>query len=139
MFFRTVNPIKRSNVIKERPVIIIKKGVTPEGNPFKQRIYETGEKYITNGNPSGFSISKNISYMSSPNMKMKAIPKKTHMKLKNLVEDMMRKQKLYKRPNMIKKNINIHGHPFIETLTEITNDTKIKKIPAKKKAPTKNS
>ena len=123
MFFRTVNPIKRSNVIRERPVIIIKKGVTPEGNPFKQRIYETGEKYITNGNPSGFSISKNISYMSSPNMKMKAIPKKTHMKLKNLVEDMMRKQKLYKRiAEDLNKELDIRKEDVFINLVEVAKE-----------------
>ena len=91
MFFRKIIRMHQPTVLKRKPIIIVRKGVTPEGNPFKQAVTESGENYITNGKPSGFSISKGVSFVSGPNMKIKEAPKKkrgTHLTLKNIVNDL---------------------------------------------------
>ena len=115
MFFRKINiePKRQPVVIKHKPIIIVKKGVTRQGHPFKQIIAESGEKYLEHGKPKGFSISKGMSYVSGPNMKIKSVPKKTsakHLTLKNIVENLMKgkkpvgiKRKVVKKPVAKKK------------------------------------
>ena len=95
MFFRKIIPMHQPTVLKRKPIIIVKKGVTSEGNPFKQTVSESEEKYITNGKPSGFSISKGVSYVSGPDMKIKEVSKKkrgAHLTLKNIVDDLMKQK-----------------------------------------------
>jgi hypothetical protein len=107
MFLRRIDlePKKRPVIIRQKPIIIVKKGITSDGYPFKQTITESGQKYLHQGKPSGFSISKDMSYVSGPNMKIKSIPTKKgvkHLTLKNMIEHLMHK-KIAKKPATKKK------------------------------------
>ena len=114
MFFRKINvePKRHPVIIRQKPIIVVKKGITPEGHPFKQTITESGQKYLHQGKPAGFSISKGMSYVTGPNMKVKRVPKKTgvkHLTLKDIVENLMKgkkpgiKRKVTKKPAAKKK------------------------------------
>jgi hypothetical protein len=132
MFFRKIIRMHQPTVLKRKPIIIVRKGVTPEGNPFKQAVTESGENYITNGKPSGFSISKGVSFVSGPNMKIKEAPKKkrgTHLTLKNIVNDLM-KQK-YGKKLVIKKKTK---KPVAKKATKKPVAKKATKKPVAKKA-----
>ena len=101
MFLRRIDlePKRNPIIIRQKPIIIVKKGITSDGYPFKQTITKSGEKYLHKGKPSGFSISKNMSYVSGPNMKIKSIPKKSvkHLTLKNMIVDLMNKKQVAKK------------------------------------------
>ena len=93
-------------------LLLLKKALRPEGHPFKQTITESGQKYLHQGKPAGFSISKGMSYVTGPNMKVKRVPKKTgvkHLTLKDIVENLMKgkkpgiKRKVAKKPAAKKK------------------------------------
>lgn len=106
MFFKEIIPVnvrprhivraKRPVVLKQKPIIIVQRGVTPDGNPFKQRFTQSGERYLSDGKPSGFSISKGMSFVSGPNMKIRAMPKhskRRQLTLKNMINHLVTNQK----------------------------------------------
>ena len=139
MFFRKIIPMHQPTVLKRKPIIIVKKSVTPEGNPFKQTVTESGEKYIIDGKPSGFSISKGVSFVSGPNMKIKELPKKkrgSHLTLKNIVDDLM-KQKHGKKLVIKKKKATKKPAAKKKVTKKPAAKKKVTKKPAAKKKVTK--
>ena len=82
----------KPSVVKEKPIKIIKKGITPNGKPFKQEILQTGERYLQNGKQTGYSFSKKVSYVSGPQIVQNNVPKK-QLTLKNIFSDVIAKER----------------------------------------------
>ena len=95
MFFRNMNMQHRRQpvVIRRKPIIIVKRHVKRNDNPLKYVITESGNKYLENTRPKGFSISKGKSYAANSNMRMRRVRKKgnpKHFTLRNMIESLIK-------------------------------------------------